>query len=149
MKRRVLIPLLAALAIAGSASSARAESILDIIVGVLVDGGNSYNWEKVELPGAVCGNGSQYKFFVHRTSSPNLLFLFEGGGRAGTTTRAAAARAFSARRTPTASPTTTCSFTAKYVSPIVNGADPGMPLRSRTDLIDQELEHRLHAVLHR
>jgi hypothetical protein len=26
-------------------------------------------------------------------------------------------------------------FTAKYVSPIVNGADPGMPFRSRTDLI--------------
>jgi hypothetical protein len=26
-------------------------------------------------------------------------------------------------------------FTAKYVSPIVNGADPGLPLRSKTDLV--------------
>ena len=26
-------------------------------------------------------------------------------------------------------------FTAKYVSPIVNGADPGMPFRSQTDLV--------------
>ena len=43
MKRRVLIPSLTALAIAGGASSARAETILDVIVEVLVDGGNEYN----------------------------------------------------------------------------------------------------------
>src|SRR4029453_5558698 len=60
--------------------SARAETLLETIVKVLVDGGNSYVWDKVELPGTVCGNGSQYKFFVRRTGSPNLLLFFEGGG---------------------------------------------------------------------
>ena len=29
-------------------------------------------------------------------------------------------------------------FTAKYVSPIVNGADPGLPLRSKKDLVTKD-----------
>ncbi|HVR62634.1 MAG TPA: pectin acetylesterase-family hydrolase [Polyangia bacterium] len=38
-------------------------------------------WQKVELPGTVCGNGSQYKFFVnYAPSSNNLIVTFEGGG---------------------------------------------------------------------
>src|SRR5262249_7057542 len=36
--------------------SARAESLLETIVNVLVDGGNNYAWERVEIPGTVCGN---------------------------------------------------------------------------------------------
>ena len=28
----------------------------------VVDGGNTYNWQLVELPGAICSNGSQYRF---------------------------------------------------------------------------------------
>ena len=135
MKRRVLIPLLAAFAIGGSTSSARAETILDIIVDVLVDGGNEYDWEKVELPGAVCGNGSQYKFFVHRTSSPNLLFFFEGGGACWDyDTCSGRAGVLGAANPNGITDDYMDSFTAKYVSPIVNGADPGLPLRSRTDL---------------
>ncbi|HEX8702095.1 MAG TPA: hypothetical protein VF815_24910, partial [Myxococcaceae bacterium] len=76
MKKR-LIPSLLALLLAPAV--ARAEVLLPAIVDVLVDGGNNYNWQRVELPGTKCGNGSQYKFFISRTSSPNVLFLFEGG----------------------------------------------------------------------
>ncbi len=38
-------------------------------------------WEKVEIPGTVCGNGSQYKFFVNYSdTSNNLVIAFEPGG---------------------------------------------------------------------
>src|SRR5205085_1078522 len=38
-------------------------------------------WQKVELPGTVCGNGSQYKFFVnYARASNNLIVSLEGGG---------------------------------------------------------------------
>lgn len=41
-----------------------------------------YNeWLKVELPGTVCGNGSQYKFFVNYSdTSNNLVVALEPGG---------------------------------------------------------------------
>ncbi len=39
------------------------------------------SWVKVEPEGAVCGDGSQYKFFVNFTKrSDNLLIMFEPGG---------------------------------------------------------------------
>ncbi|MET0594763.1 MAG: pectin acetylesterase-family hydrolase [Polyangiaceae bacterium] len=38
-------------------------------------------WIKVEPPGAICGDGSQYKFFVNLSStSNNLVVSFEPGG---------------------------------------------------------------------
>ncbi len=39
-------------------------------------------WEKIELPGTVCGNGSQFKFFINRPLVPtdNVVFAFEPGG---------------------------------------------------------------------
>ncbi|TKC97882.1 pectin acetylesterase-family hydrolase [Polyangium fumosum] len=38
-------------------------------------------WLKVEVPGTVCGNGSQYKFFVNWSETSNdLAVMFEGGG---------------------------------------------------------------------
>ncbi|MFW5925766.1 MAG: pectin acetylesterase-family hydrolase [Myxococcota bacterium] len=41
-------------------------------------------WEKVEIPGTVCGDGSQYKFFVDRSvggsNSDKLLIYMEPGG---------------------------------------------------------------------
>lgn len=38
-------------------------------------------WKRVELPGAVCGNGSQYKFYVRvNPASKDLVVNFEGGG---------------------------------------------------------------------
>lgn len=86
---------------------AQGETLAQGLFELLVDGGNSYHWEKVALPGTQCGNGSQYKFFVRRTRSPNLLFFFEAGARAGTSTPAAGGPASSVRPTPTGSPTTT------------------------------------------
>jgi len=132
MTRRVLIGFLALVSISGSA---RAETLLETIVDILVDGGNEYDWERVELPGTVCGNGSQYKFFVHRTSSPNLLFFFEGGGACWDyDTCSGRAGLLGAANPNGIADDYMEGFTAKYVSPIVNGADPGLPLRSRTDL---------------
>ena len=47
----------------------------------VVDGGNTYAWQEVRLPGTICGNGSQYKFYVYDSpTSNNLLISFEGGG---------------------------------------------------------------------
>lgn len=38
-------------------------------------------WSKIEVPGTLCSNGSQYKFFVNFTNdNPNLLIMFEPGG---------------------------------------------------------------------
>ena len=37
----------------------------------IVDGGNDYAWERVELPGTMCGNGSQYKFWVYDSPTSN------------------------------------------------------------------------------
>src|SRR5512140_404307 len=77
MKRVLVCLVVATLALPGRA---RAETLLEGLVNLLVDGGNNYNWERVALPGTQCGNGSQYKFFARRTGSPNVLFFFEGGG---------------------------------------------------------------------
>jgi hypothetical protein len=133
MKRYLWMCLL--LAFAATPSAARAEVLVNGIVDVLVDGGNNYSWQKVELPGAKCGNGSQYKFFVHQSSSPNLLFFFEGGGACWDyDTCSGRAGVLGAANPNGITDDYMTQFTAKYVSPIVNGADPGIPLRSRIDL---------------
>jgi hypothetical protein len=132
MKRALWMSALAAVLLPGAA---RAETLLDTIVDIIVDGGNSYNWERVELPGTYCGNGSQYKFFMRRTNSPNLLFFFEGGGACWDyDTCSGRAGTLGAANPNGITNDYMTQFTAKYVSPIVNGADPGLPLRSRTDL---------------
>jgi hypothetical protein len=133
MKRLLLACLMAAALVPGAA---RAEVIVSSIVSVLVDGGNNYAWQKVELPGTQCGNGSQYKFWVHRTGSPNLLFLFEGGGACWDFNTCSGRAGVLGAANPNGLPDDYITqFTAKYVSPIVNGADPGVPFRSRRDLI--------------
>lgn len=120
-------------------SAARAEVIVSTIVDVLVDGGNNYTWEKVALPGTKCGNGSQYKFFVRRTASPNLLFLFEGGGACWDyDTCSGRAGILGAANPNGIADDYMQQFTAKYVSPIVNGADPGLPGRAKKDLVTKD-----------
>ena len=46
--------------------------------------GNYDNWQKIDVDpatGAICGNGSPYKFFVYRVpDTSNTIFYFEGGG---------------------------------------------------------------------
>lgn len=132
MKRGLLMGVLALAVLPGAA---RAEALVEGIVDVLVDGGNNYNWQRVEVPGTKCGNGSQYKFFINRTGSPNLLFFFEGGGACWDYDTCSGRAGILGAANPNGIPNDYMTqFTAKYVSPIVNGADPGLPLRSRTDL---------------
>ena len=66
----------ALLAVACMTGTAQSIGIEDV-----VDGGNNYAWQEVNLPGTMCGNGSQYRFYVYdNPSSNNLLISFEGGG---------------------------------------------------------------------
>lgn len=132
MRRGLAVLLLVGLSSIPKAANA---DLIGDLVGVIVDGGNSYNWQKVEVAGAVCGNGSQYKFFIHRTGSPHLLMLFEGGGACWDyDTCSGRAGVLGAANPNGIADDYMTQFTAKYVSPIVNGADPGIPLRARTDL---------------
>jgi hypothetical protein len=133
--RRFLFPVLACL-VASFSTAARAQSAIDAILDLLVDGGNDYPWEMVEPPGAICGDGSQYRFFVNVTASPNLLILLEGGGACWDYDTCSGRAGILGAANPNGIPTDYMQqFKAKYVSPIVNGADPGLPLRSRTDLV--------------
>lgn len=135
MKRHLLLGLWA---LAICPGVARAEVLLPAIVEVLVDGGNNYPWQKVELPGTKCGNGSQYKFWVHKTGSPNVLFLLEGGGACWDyETCSGRAGVLGAANPNGLGDDYMQQITARYVSPLVNGADPGLPFRSRTDLVTQ------------
>ncbi|HEX4418920.1 MAG TPA: pectin acetylesterase-family hydrolase [Kofleriaceae bacterium] len=128
-----------AVAAIAAPTHARAETLLEGLVNVLVDGGNSYNWEKVALPGTQCGDGSQYKFFARRTSSPNVLFFFEGGGACWDYDTCSGRDGILGAANPNGiADDYMTQFTAKYVSPIVNGADPGLPLRSKTDLVTKD-----------
>lgn len=115
-----------------------AHAQVEALVDLLVDGGNDYDWERIELPGTVCGDGSQYKFWVHDTGSPNLLFFFEGGGACWDYDLCSGRGGRLGAANPNGLPDDYIdSFTATFVSPVVNGADPGIPLRSRTDLPTQ------------
>src|SRR5436190_14428072 len=136
MKRFLLFALLLAFSLPRDVSG---ETLLEGLLNVIVDGGNNYAWERVALPGATCGNGSQYKFFVHKTSSPNLLFFFEGGGACWDyDTCSGRAGILGAANPNGIADDYMTQFTAKYVSPIVDGADPGIPGRSRTDLATKD-----------
>jgi hypothetical protein len=136
MKRLLMWIVIVSLAVP---TRARAETLLEGLVNLLVDGGNNFNWEKVALPGTQCGNGSQYKFFARRTSSPNLLFFFEGGGACWDfDTCSGRAGVLGAANPNGIADDYMTQFTAKFVSPLVNGADPGLPLRARTDLVTKD-----------
>ncbi|MBN9687199.1 hypothetical protein JYJ93_32600 [Corallococcus sp. NCSPR001] len=124
------------LALSAPVGAAHAEVLVEGIVDVLVDGGNTYPWQKVTLPGLKCGNGSQYKFFVHKTGSPNLLFMMEGGGACWDYDSCSGRLGILGAANPNGiSDDYMTQFTAKYVSPIVNGADPGLPFRDRKDIV--------------
>jgi hypothetical protein len=136
MKRYALLAVLLGFSLPRQAA---AEDILEDILDVIVDGGNNFSWQRVALPGTKCGNGSQYKFFVRRTTSPNLLFYFEGGGACWDyDTCSGRAGVIGAANPNGIADDYMTQFTAKYVSPIVNGADPGLPGRSRTDLVTKD-----------
>jgi len=105
----------------------------------IVDGGNDYAWERIEIPGTICSNGSQYKFFVYDSpSSNNLLVHFEGGGACWDyETCSGQAGILGAANPNGISDDYIYDFKAEYVSPLVNGADPGIPLRPKNPIATQ------------
>ena len=135
MTRRITWGLLS-VSLALVPAPARAESLLEGIVDVLGRRGELLRLGEGGDPRISRGNGSQYKFFVRRTSSPDLLFFFEGGGACWDYDTCSGRTGGLGAANPNGIADDYMQlFTAKYVSPIVNGADPGMPFRSRTDLI--------------
>jgi hypothetical protein len=125
---------LLALALAGASLPGRASAI-----GIedLVDGGNTYAWQRVELPGTVCSNGSQYRFWYYDSpTSTDLLISFEGGGACWDYETCSGQAGLLGAANPNGIPTDYITqFKATYVSPIVNGADPGIPpFRSKTNI---------------
>lgn len=115
-----------------SSQTAHAIGIEDV-----VDGGNNYAWQRVELPGAICSNGSQYRFWYYDSpTSNNLLISFEGGGACWDYATCSGQAGILGAANPNGIPTDYITqFKAKYVSPLVNGADPGIPpFRSKTNI---------------
>ena len=117
--------LLVATAFAGRASAIGIEDI--------VDGGNTYAWQRVELPNTYCSNGSQYRFWYYDSpTSNNLLISFEGGGACWDYPSCSGQTGILGAANPNGIPTDYITqFKAEYVSPLVNGADPGIPGRAK------------------
>jgi len=103
----------------------------------IVDGGNNYPWERVELAGTTCSDGSQYKFWVNDNPNSNdLLIMYEGGGACWDYESCSGALGLLGASNPNGLPDDYITQQkANFVSPLVNGADPGFPLRSKTDLV--------------
>ena len=103
-----------------------------VAIGIedIVDGGNDYNWQLAELPGTLCSNGSQYRFWYYNSpSSNNLVIMFEGGGACWDYPSCSGQTGILGAANPNGIPADYITqFKAQYVSPIVNGADPGIPL---------------------
>jgi len=102
----------------------------------VVDGGNSYAWQEVRLPDTMCGNGSQYKFYVYDSpTSNNLLLYFEGGGACWDYPSCSGQAGILGAAHPNGIPDNyIADFQPQYVSPLVNGADPGIPFRPKKDI---------------
>jgi hypothetical protein len=103
----------------------------------VVDGGNTYAWQQIELPGTMCGNGSQYRFYVYDSpTSNNLLLYFEGGGACWDYPSCSGQAGILGAAHPNGIPNDYIhEFQPTYVSPLVNGADPGIPpFRAKKDI---------------
>lgn len=124
----LLSALVVATALAGRASA--------IGIDDIVDGGNTYAWQRVELPNTYCSNGSQYRFWYYDSpTSNNLLISFEGGGACWDYPSCSGQIGILGAANPNGIPTDYITqFKAQYVSPLVNGADPGIPGRSKTNI---------------
>ncbi|HYC57728.1 MAG TPA: pectin acetylesterase-family hydrolase [Candidatus Binatia bacterium] len=125
-----------ALAAAAVLPASTALAQMELVVDLVVNGGNSYNWQRVALPGTVCGNGSQYKFWYYDSpTSNNMVVMFEGGGACWDydtcSGRAGVLGASNANGLPD---NYIDGMAPRYVSPIVNGADPGLPFRSKRNI---------------
>ncbi len=109
---------------------------VELLLDIFVDGGNDFTWEEVSLPGSKCGNGSDYTFYVRDSpTSDNMLFYFEGGGGCWTYEGCTGANGVLGAANPNGlAPNYMEGLQQKYATPLVNGFDPGVPFRSRTEL---------------
>lgn len=132
MKARTPLLALAALTALMMPSSARA-----IGIETVVDGGNTYPWVRVEIPGTVCSNGSQYRFWYYDSpTSTNMAISFEGGGACWDYPSCSGQIGILGAANPNGIPTDYITqMKAKYVSPIINGADPGIPGRAKQNIV--------------
>lgn len=126
---------LRALAI-GIAAAAAAGAAFAIGIEDVVDGGNNYAWQRVELPGTMCSDGSQYRFWYYDSpTSNNMLISFEGGGACWDYPSCSGQTGILGAANPNGIPVDYITgFKAEYVSPLVNGADPGIPGRAKKDI---------------
>jgi hypothetical protein len=101
-----------------------------------VNGGNNFAWERVEIPGTKCSDGSQYKFWVYdNPNSNNLVINYEGGGACWDYESCSGALGILGAANPNGLADGYIFETkAKFVSPVMNGNDPGLPFRSRENL---------------
>src|SRR5882724_7623097 len=111
-----------------------------VAIGIqdVVDGGNTYPWVRVELPGTVCSDGSQYRFWYYDSpTSNNMVISYEGGGACWDYPSCSGQTGILGAAHPNGIPVDyITSFEPTYVSPIINGADPGIPLfRSKTNMV--------------
>jgi len=127
---------LAGLAVALLASTLAVGTARAVGIEDVVDGGNNYPWQQIQLPGTVCGNGSQYRFYVYDSpTSNNLLLYFEGGGACWDYDTCSGRAGLLGAAHPNGIPNNYIQeFQPKYVSPLVNGADPGIPFRAKKDI---------------
>lgn len=112
------------------------QTTLGIGIEDVVDGGNNYNWQLVELPGTVCSNGSQYRFWYYDSpTSNNMIISFEGGGACWDYPSCSGQTGILGAANPNGIPADYITqLKATYVSPLVNGADPGIPLRPKRNI---------------
>jgi len=112
------------------------------LIDLLVDTGPGRTWTEVTLPNTVCGNGTQYRFYAHDNPNSNdLLFYFEGGGACWTYDGCTGLSGVLGAANPNGIPTNYMTgLQQEYASPLVNGADPGLPGRSRTNLFTQDFD---------
>ncbi|MEN0065519.1 MAG: pectin acetylesterase-family hydrolase [Myxococcota bacterium] len=123
------------------ATTAEAQD-LSALISLLVDTGTPRSWTEMMLPDTVCGNGTPYRFYVHENDPgepENVLFYFEGGGACWTYEGCTGQNGVLSAANPNGIPANYMTgLQQQYASPLVNGADPGLPLRSRTDLFTKD-----------
>ena len=126
------LPLLVASMTLGLSAQTQAVGIEDV-----VDGGNNFQWEKVEIPGTKCSDGSQFKFWVHdNPNSNNIVLMYEGGGACWDYESCSGALGLLGAANMNGLADSYITETkAKFVAPIMNGNDPGLPGRSKENLI--------------
>ena len=84
-------------------------------------------WEKVELPGTVCGNDSQYKFWVNcSNTSDNLVVVFEPGGACWDYDSCTGANGVMGAANPNGLPDDHYNL-APFISPFLNRGDDTSP----------------------